>query len=138
MSLESIIQHILDEAKGKAQEIISTAKEEARQLIHGSREEANQLYLRLLEEEELILMAQKEKLLVAARLESKKNLLAARHDLIDAVFVKLEPLLKKERFKKEQVSQHKIEVVPEEGRFYLDSLKLQYQSEVARILFPDA
>ncbi|MBM3254724.1 MAG: hypothetical protein FJZ08_00255 [Candidatus Omnitrophica bacterium] len=137
MSLESIIQHILDEAEGKAQEIISAAQEEATRLIHESREEASQLYLKLLEEEGLILRAQKEKLLVAARLESKKNLLTARHELIDAVFARLEPLLKKERFKKEQVGRHKVEAVSEDSRFYQDSMKLQYEGEVARILFSD-
>jgi vacuolar-type H+-ATPase subunit E/Vma4 len=135
MSLESIINHILEEAKQQADQITFSAKGEADQLILAAKEEAEKLYQEILRKEESALEAGKAKLVVGARLESKKSLLLAKHQLIDLVFQRLESGLHKERFKKEQVGQEKIQEVSEDAHFYLDNIKLQYESEVAKILF---
>ncbi len=135
MSLESIIQHILEEAGGQSEEITFAAKKEAAGIILTAKQEAEKLYQEILRKEESALEAGKARLVVNARLESKKSLLLAKHQLIDLVFQRLESGLHKERFKKEQVGQEKIQEVSEDAHFYLDNIKLQYESEVAKILF---
>ncbi len=135
MSLESIINHILEEARQQADQITFAAKKEAGQLILTAQEEAEKVSQEILKKEESALEAGKAKLVVGARLESKKELLTAKHELINLAFQKLESGLHKERFKKEQVSQDKIQEVSEEPHFYLENIKLQYESEVANILF---
>ncbi len=100
MSLESIINHILDEANAQKAQIVTQAHRESERIIQEVREEAERLYQDIFDKEKNIYESQKQKLIVDARLEAKKALLKNKQELIDYVFENLKPYLKKEKFKK--------------------------------------
>jgi hypothetical protein len=62
-------------------------------------------------------------------------LLAAKQELIDAVLEKLKSEIKKDKLKKKQILQDKIQEVPEDMDFYFQNIRRENESEIARILF---
>jgi len=135
MSLDSIIEHILEEARAEKEKIIQQAQAECSTFIQEAKKQAEQLYHKGIETETGRLERQKQGLIVQARLESKKQLLKSKQELITAVFVRLKSTLKKDKFKKEQVSHNQICEVSEDVDFYLNKIRLDYETEIAKILF---
>jgi V/A-type H+-transporting ATPase subunit E len=135
MSIESIINHILDEAGVQRDKIMRDAQQQAELILQEAIQEADKVYQEILAREKSLLEAEKQKLIVNARLESKKNLLKAKQELIDRVIEKLKSEIEKEKFKKYQVLQDKVKEVPEDMDFYLNNLRLEYEPEIAKIIF---
>jgi len=135
MSLESILEHILNESDIERERIIKEAQLEADKILRQAELEAGVFYKEIFEKEKALYEAQKQKLIVNARLEQKKSLLAAKQELIDAVFKKLKIALKEEKFKKQQILADKVKEIPEDIEFFLANLRRDHETEVARILF---
>jgi len=135
MSLESIINHILEEADTKKQEIIQQAQKETERITQEARLEADNLYQDIIAKAKADAERQKYQLVVQARLEQKKNLLRTKQELIDSLFQELKSTLREGKIKKEQVSQDKIKEVAEDIDFYLEKIRHDYESEIAGILF---
>lgn len=137
MSLESILSHILDKANTERERIIQEARSEAQRIIKEANLEAEKLYQGILDKERTLYERQKQRLIVNARLESRKDLLAAKQELVDSVFKKLKSTLNKTKLKKQQVAQEKVHEVAEDIDFYLNQIRPDCESEIAKILFKD-
>jgi vacuolar-type H+-ATPase subunit E/Vma4 len=135
MSLESILEHILNEAELEKNKIVQEALAQVDAIIRQAKEEAAGFYKSIVAKEKSLHEHHKKKLIVNASLEHKKNLLAAKQELIDEVFSRLKSTLKAERFKKEQVSYDKVKETVEDIDFYLAMLRQEHETEIARILF---
>lgn len=135
MSLESILNNIINEADSRKEKILREAGQQANLIIQTAKQEAQTLYQGLIDREKNLSLAGKQKLIVNARLESKKKLLSVKQELIKAVFEKLRAKIKKDRLKKKQVLPDKIQDVAEDVDFYLNKIRFEYESEIAKILF---
>ncbi len=135
MSLESILSHILNQANAEKVNILRQAHQEKEKIIQKAKQEAERLYQETLHKERALSEAQKQKIIVNARLEPKKNLLKAKQELIDSVFVKLKSEFSKDKFKKQQVSQDKVREVSEDIDFYLKRIRVDHETEIADTLF---
>jgi V/A-type H+-transporting ATPase subunit E len=135
MSLDSILNKITHQANLEGKKIIQEARKEAEGLIQQANEEAAGIYRQILGKEKSLYEARKMMLLVNARLESKKSLLKAKQDLIAEIFERLKSEIPKGKIKEEHVLQNKTEEVSEDIDFYLDNLRYEHETEIARILF---
>jgi V/A-type H+-transporting ATPase subunit E len=135
MSLESILEHITSEAKAQRDKIIREAGLGADKIIQEAKLAAEKVYQELLDKEKNASLAKKQGLIVNARLEQRKNLLKAKQELIEEVFKKLNPIIKSDKFKKQQVLIDKVKEVAQDLDFYLEQLRQDYETEIARILF---
>ena len=135
MSLDSIVEHILNEADSEAKSIIGETAVSAEKIIQDAKKEADGLYQEILDKERSIYENQKQKLIVNMRLESKKNLLRTKQELIGRVFQKIKSEVQKDKFKKCQVRQDGVKEVPEDVDFYLNNVRVKYESELAKVLF---
>jgi len=135
MSLESIVKHILEEAESSGQRAIQEAKKEAQAIIQEAKGEADILYQDIIAKAMAGAESEKQRLIVNARLEYKKNLLQAKHEIIDGVMHALKADLKKDKFKKQQIRADKTQEVAEDMDFYLAKARQDYESEIANILF---
>jgi len=135
MSLESIINHILEEANTKKQGIIQQAQKETERIIQEARLEADNFYREIIAKAKADAKRQKHQFLVQARLEQKKNLLKTKQELIDSLFQELKSTLREGEIKKQQVFEDKIKEVAEDIDFYLEKIRHDYESEIAGILF---
>lgn len=135
MSLESILNKITHNGNLEGKKIIQEARKEAEGIIQQAKEEADKLYRQILEKEKSLYESQKQKLLVNARLEDKKNLLKAKQELIAEIFERLKSEIPKGKIKEQHILQHKTEEVSEDVDFYLDNLRHDYETEIARVLF---
>ena len=135
MSLESILEHILQQANTEKSSIIQEARLDAERITSAAQQEADILFREIIAKEKAAYENQRQRLIVNARLEQKKNLLSTKQGLVDSVFKKLKPTLKGEQFKKQQVYQDKVKEVPEDIDFYLSKLRQDYETEIARIIF---
>lgn len=135
MSLESILNNIINEADSRKEKILREAGQQANLIIQTAKQEAQTLYQGLIDREKNLSLAGKQKLIVNARLESKKKLLSVKQELIKAVFEELRAKIKKDRLKKKQVLPDKIQDVAEDVDFYLNKIRFEYESEIAKILF---
>jgi len=135
MSLESIVKHILEEAESSGQRAIQEAKKEAQAIIQEAKGEADILYQDIIAKAMAGAESEKQRLIVNARLEYKKNLLQAKHELIDGVIHALKSDLKKDKFKKQQIRADKTQEVAEDMDFYLTKARQDYETEIANILF---
>lgn len=135
MSLDPILAHIINEADVQKDSLIHEASKQAQELIQAAKEEADKLYQEIIEREKSFALSEKQRLLVNARLEAKKNLLKVKQELIDAVCERLKSGLSKEKLKKKRIFLDNEEETPEDIDFYLDKIRLDYESEIARNLF---
>jgi len=135
MSLESIIDSIICDAKKKKDEIIAEAKAEADKIIQQAKKEGELLYKTGVEKEKAAEQGQKQKLIVTARLECKKDLLKTKQELIGSIFQRLKLEFSKKTLKKEKITHDKVEEVKSEADAYLDLLRYDYETETAKILF---
>lgn len=135
MSLESIVEHIVNEARAQAARIVQQAQKEAREIIHQAQAEADTIYQEIVAQKKVIYEQQKQAAIVNARLEQKKNLLRSQQELIDLVFTKVRLSLKKDKFKKQIIFEDRIKEIPEDLEFYLNKIRPDSESEIAKILF---
>lgn len=135
MSLDSILGHILDEANAQADKIIREAEEKATGIIQEAKAEAQKLYQEILEKEKALYEKERQCLIVNARLEQRKNLLAAKQELIGAAFERLKQTAKLDKFKRQVVTVEAVKEVPEDVDFYLVQLRQDYETEISAILF---
>ena len=134
MAIESITNTILAEANQEAEKIIRQAQEEAVKLRQQAKQEAAVLREEIIGRERSLAEKEKQRLMVSARLESKKEILKAKQEFIDELFKKVKAQLKQDEFKKEQVFQDRTEEVPENIDFYLQNLRIKYETEIAGII----
>ena len=135
MSIESILQRITNNADTESQQIIQQARQEAAEILQQAQKEADKTYEGMLAKEKLLYAAQKQGVMVNARLEHKKDSLAAKQRLINIVLEKVKQHLGKGRLKKEQITQDKVHEVSEDIDFFLEQLRRNYETEIAKILF---
>jgi len=135
MSIESILQRIANNAETQSQQIIRQARQEAVEIIQQAQKEADKTYEVLLAKERFLYAAQKQRAMVNVRLEHKKDSLAAKQRLINEVLEKVKQRLGKGRLKKEQITQDKSHEVSEDIDFFLEQLRRDHETEIARILF---
>ncbi|MCM8780571.1 MAG: hypothetical protein NC908_01415 [Candidatus Omnitrophica bacterium] len=135
MSLESIIQHILKQASFESQQIIQQAKAQAERIIQEAEQKASQLYQQIIEREQRLALAEKDRLIVNARISAKKKILAAKRELMDAAFQRLRPYIQKDKLKKQVILSDRIQESQEDIDFYLRRLRIEYESELAKVLF---
>ena len=135
MSLESILEHILQQANTEKNSIIQEARLDAERITSAAQQEADILFREIIAREKAAYENQRQWLIVNARLEQKKNLLSTKQGWVDSVFKKLKPTLKGDQLKKQQVSPDKVKEVPEDIDFYLSKLRQDYETEIARIIF---
>jgi vacuolar-type H+-ATPase subunit E/Vma4 len=135
MSLDSILGHIINEANSQKEIIIQQAKKQAEEISHSAKQEADKIYQAIISQEKSAFQSQKQKAIVNARLEARKNLLAAKQELMDAVLEQLKFQIGKEKFKKKQILQDRVHEVAEDIDFYLHQVRLDNETEIARTLF---
>lgn len=135
MPLDSILEHIINNADNEAGKIIEQARLSKGNILKEAKEEADKLYNQRLQKEKAAGERTKRGLLVNARLESKKSILAAKQELLSQVFEKLKPTFAGTKLSRELIGRDKTSEVAEDIDFYIDKIKTDYETEVARILF---
>lgn len=135
MSFESILSQIINEANAERKKIINQANQQKEEILRQAKQDAENLYQGILEKEKSVFEAEKQKIIVNARLEGKKQLLAAKQGLIDQVFERLKSEFKKDSFKKKQIFQDNTKEVPEDIDFYLKKIRPEYETAISEILF---
>lgn len=135
MSFESILSQIVNEANAERKKIINQANQQKEEILRQAKLEAENFYQEIVDKERRVFEAEKQKIIVNARLEGKKQLLSAKQGLIDQVFERLKSEIKKDSFKKKQISQDGTKEVPEDIDFYLKKIRPEYETEISEILF---
>lgn len=135
MALESILEHILKEARIQKEKIIKDAKAESAKIIQEAKLQAQKLYEEILSQEKAWCEKKRQKLVVNTRLGSKKRLLLAKQEIIDSVFKELKPHLSKAKLKKQEIGHEKTHEVYEDVNFYLKQIRPEYEAEIAKLLF---
>lgn len=110
MSLEKILQRIVDDAQAEAERIIQENKMKAEEIKEKSRQEASELANSLLEMSERKANLEASRLITQTRLEGKLNLLSSKKKLIEEV---LERAFQSEGLREKRM---KKEVVLKEGK----------------------
>ena len=87
MGIKEIKQKILDDANEGAKKIIEEAEEKAKPIVDEARDEAKQIKKEFKEKAVSEAEAKKKRILALARLEARKNILSARHDMTEGAFV---------------------------------------------------
>jgi vacuolar-type H+-ATPase subunit E/Vma4 len=137
MSLESIVEQILNEANSEREKIIQQAQIEAQGLIQEAKIEADRIYQDLLAKERQKQENQKQKQIVSSRLTQRKKLLETKQGIINSVFEKIKALLKPDKLKKQIVLANKVQESPLDTNVYLGKLRRDYETEIAKILFDE-
>ena len=135
MSLESILERILAEAVAQQEKIIQEALTQAEKVMQEARQSADILYQDILQKAKADSLSQKQMRIVNARLGHKRNILEAKQELIESVFKKTKSTLKDAAVKKQLVFADKVSEAAADIDFYLSTLRQDYESEIARILF---
>jgi len=135
MSLDSIITRITKENDAERAGIIKDAQARAKEIIHQAQQEAAAIHKSGIAREKAVMESHRQKAVVSAQLEARKEILKAKQEMVDEVIARLKSQLKKDKFKKQQVSFEKIKEAPEDIDFYLSRIRLDYESEIAKILF---
>lgn len=135
MSLDSILNHIINNANIEAEKIIKQAHLSKENILKEAKEEADKIYNQRLKKEKAACERIKQGLLVNARLENKKNILATKQELLSQVFEKLKPAFASTKLSKQLIGRDKTSEVAEDIDFYIDKIRTDYETEVARILF---
>jgi len=135
MAIESIVEHILKQARLQRERIIAEALEKKADSARRSAEEAAILFSGAIQNAERAAAAEKNRIMITGRLEAKKRLLEAKREVLSSVFAELEPVLREKGLMKEQVLSDGSRSVPEESGFYLEKLRQDCESEIAAVLF---
>lgn len=135
MSLDSILNHIINNANIEAEKIISKAHLSKEDILKEAKEEADKIYNQRLKKEKAAGERIKQELLVNARLGNKKSILAIKQELLSQVFEKLKPAFAGTKLSRELIGRDKTSEVDEDMNFYIDKIRTDYETEVAKILF---
>ena len=87
MGIEDIKQKIIADAKERAKQIREEAEKKAKSIVDEAKDNAKQIKKESKEKAELEAEAKKKRILALARLEARKSILAARHDMMEEAFV---------------------------------------------------
>ncbi len=135
MAIDSILGHIIEEAEAEKARIIDSANARAREILEKAELEAGHLFQEAMEHENASLARELKKRLVDARLDSRKEVLRAKQDLIGEVFRQLRSELPQDKIKKAQVRFDKTEEASADIDFYIEGLRREHETEVSHILF---
>ena len=136
MSLEKIINKILDDAQAEAQEIVKESRLKAEEIKKHAHDEADQMADTLLNEYTRQAKLEASRLVTQARLERKIDLLACRKELINQV---LDKAFKKAKIPKQSLKR-KIVLKDGEKEEYFDEqnlkeeLRQQLEGYIAEVL----
>ncbi len=86
MGIEEIKQKILADARESAQQIKEEAEKKAKSIVDDAKDKAKQIKKESKEKAELEAESKKKRILALARLEARKSILAARHDMMEEAF----------------------------------------------------
>ncbi|HOX54082.1 MAG: hypothetical protein PHI86_02180 [Candidatus Omnitrophica bacterium] len=137
MSLEAILSHIMNDAKGQRDILLKQANQEKEEILKQAKADAARAYQAILDREKSIFEAEKQKLIVNARLDVRKQLLSCKQELIDSAFERFKSGIKHDIFKKKQIFSDETKEVPEDINFYLAKIRPEYEAELAQILFDE-
>ena len=87
LGIEDIKQKILADARERTKQIREEAEKKAKPIVDEAKDKARQIKKDSKEKAELEAEAKKKRVLALARLEARKSILAARHDLTEEAFV---------------------------------------------------
>lgn len=87
MGIEEIKQKILADLRERVKQIREEAKKKAKSIVDEAKDNAKQIKKESKEKAELEAEAKKKRILALARLEARKSILAARHDMMEEAFV---------------------------------------------------
>ena len=135
-TLQPILEHIAAEAESRGRQILSEAQAAAAEARRAAEAEAEAERQAILAAEGKRLAAEKQKRLVAARLESRKAVLAAKQGLIDALFAEVKGSLAGRHLKKKRVTPDGVKSVAEDADFFLAQVRQAIETELGPILFP--
>lgn len=135
MSLESILERISAAGQAEKEKIIRTAQKETQELISRANQQAEQRGRQLLEREKLAAEKQREGLVVNARLKAKNALLSSKQALIGDVLKRAKEHISRTKLKKQVISYERVNEVQEEPKHYLQDIRREFESEIAKILF---
>ena len=88
MSLEKILEKIMDDAQAEADKIILESQKKAREIKEKSRKEASDLAEALAKEAERQGQLEASRIITQARLEKKINILSCKKELVEEVLEK--------------------------------------------------
>jgi vacuolar-type H+-ATPase subunit E/Vma4 len=135
MSIEAILEHIGNQGILEREKVLEEAKLKAAGVLNEAKQKAKEVYRTIFDREKALYEKQKHTAVVNARLDSKKNMLAAKQELIEAAFETLALELDRAKLKKKQITPDKIHEVHAEVFFYLKQLRNKWEAEIAKILF---
>lgn len=136
MSLEKIIEKILDDARGEAERIILETRNKAGAIIQGAEEDAARSAEAQLKESERAAQLEASRLITQARLEKKISILSRKKEIINEVLDKAfeKGWTGKERMKRKVI----LKTGEKEEAFgkdkLLDELRPQLEDFIARAL----
>ncbi|MDD2665397.1 MAG: V-type ATP synthase subunit E family protein [Methanocellales archaeon] len=87
MGIEEIKQKILADANERAKKIVEEAEKKVKPIVDEAEDKAKQIKKESKEKAESEAESKKKRILALARLEARKSLLAARHDMTEEAFV---------------------------------------------------
>jgi vacuolar-type H+-ATPase subunit H len=134
MPLESIVEEILREANSEKGRIIESGQKEAEAIIQEAKAEADKICQDIIAREKQNLESEKQRSITAAKLQERKKILEAKQEMIKNVFLKIKGIFKGD-IKKVIVSRDRVEEEPLEIDVFLDELRRDYETEIAKILF---
>lgn len=135
MSLESIVEHILSNARQEAGKVILQAKQETDKLTAQAGQEAAALYQEMITKEKSAYDHARQGAVVQARLANRSSYLSAKQEIMAALFNRLTEEMCVGDFKKEQVSWDKARPAAENAEFLMSQIRLEHETEIAGILF---
>jgi len=109
MSLEKILEKIIDDARAEADNVISENKKKAEEIIEAAKNEASDLGVSVIEETERKALLEASRLVTQARLEKRISILSQKKKIIDEI---LKKALQKADFRKKEL---KKEIVLKDG-----------------------
>jgi len=88
MSLEKILEKIIDDARAEADNVISENKKKAEEIIEAAKNEASDLGVSVIEETERKALLEASRLVTQARLEKRISILSQKKKIIDEILKK--------------------------------------------------
>jgi vacuolar-type H+-ATPase subunit E/Vma4 len=135
MALYSILARIQDDTAAQGRAIVQEARQHAEKLVEAGEQEAEKLYRGTMLAAKNLAAQKKQRELVICRLENRKRVLQTKQEILDALFAKAKSRLKKNRIKKQVVASKGHTEESENIDFFLNALRRDIESELAKLLF---
>lgn len=135
MSLESILQHIIEEANNQREIILKEARRQAEIILKEARQQAEQESRDFWQGFNLDIERQNKKIITAANIEKKKSISEAKYSAVDEVFNTLKERLNKNTLPKKNIiwKDKSLEerLSPEE---FIQRIRSSYEFEIVKML----